>query len=371
MGTIAFFPWARLRTSMVHQGHFSLIPFDTDANPLAPKFAEEWELVKSFISNYHELHGKPVKEAAMLLIDAAPMASDFTDDQLELGFMYREILCTAALSSREYFSHTYFNADNLRLVIQRVAPENSGMLSIVSRRRDGSQTRVFAPGIFRETRPFHVTNDQIHFDQKLAVSLLQAFDAGGDDWQDIEDAIRNFNAASSDSSQIHQRQELGITVAAIERVLGSEHTEKQLAAKFTAALSLLGESRPKSGGRQRNAELSGFESTREAWLRDLYRLRNPYTHGRTKPRYASMWTTQEHILLTSFIFPILLKIRLQAMGKYSMVDDDFRQIYYFDQLLALSNVLAEGREGATTYAWCDVIYDGRWAWLSERENLMP
>ena len=80
-------------------------------------------------------------------------------------------------------------------------------------------------------------------------------------------------------------------------------------------------------------------------------------HGHSESVLPSQWGVREHLLLTSFTVPRLVKRVLSEMGLYELTDDE-RDINALEPLLNLSHLFAEDEEGrglGDDYAWRRVL----------------
>ena len=85
-------------------------------------------------------------------------------------------------------------------------------------------------------------------------------------------------------------------------------------------------------------------------------------HGRREDVLQSRWTVRQHLLLTSFTVPLLVKQVLSAMEVYALTDEDERDINALEPLLNLPDVFAppcpeddEAGFPREDYAWRSVL----------------
>jgi len=218
------------------------------------------------------------------------------------------------------------------LVIQDFSSEENGV-TIVTRRRDGSTRHYWSGDSYRVQKPDHIHLGPKRIDRSLLECLLKLRDAI--DWQRIYEAILGFNLANTDSSDISEHIEAVLTIGAFERLFDLRHgKEDELTQAFSAGLKPTKDRHPSACARLSGA-IHRFKTSsciREMWIRDFFRLRNNLAHGMFESRYQPVWSLQNHLLLASFVFPLSLKSHLQAIGAYTLTENDQRDIDMFEQL---------------------------------------
>lgn len=71
------------------------------------------------------------------------------------------------------------------------------------------------------------------------------------------------------------------------------------------------------------------------WMYELYCFRNYYVHGNDLSRHKWSWDANEHLLMGSYIFPLLIKVLLANEGKYELTEEDEFKLVTIDDLLDL------------------------------------
>jgi hypothetical protein len=101
----------------------------------------------------------------------------------------------------------------------------------------------------------------------------------------------------------------------------------------------------------------------EAWIRELVRLRNRYAHGGHQARMNLVWSLWEHLFLSSFIFPLLLKLyvsHFDARTPFTISTDDLKKIRMFEKMLAEENYFQETTPHSGRTRWGQLINDAFW-----------
>ena len=361
MPHLAFFPWIELEEDG-DVGDYSLKRFKRGSLPRADE--ERRRTLDSVLEPYRDTSDKPVGSALIL----HRTDRGLTDDQSEADrgdlFHFAELFAFAALATREFFSDYYFNRDHLRLIIQACSDPRGGA-AVVTRRRDGVNRDMVPGAIYRVQVPAHVTRPglKIKPDWALLRALLASREREA--WSGLYQGIVLFNQASTDAPGTSLDTELVLTYAAIEQILGlsKKKDQRRFSAKFADAWCPSREvpssewRRPTDGsGSNRDTNL------RACWASDLRTCRGNLAHGRHADQAPLRWTVQEHLLLTSFAVPRLVKRVLSGLDLYEMTENDTRDIDAFESLLNLPDLFERSHserdeEGRVSreFAWQHVL----------------
>ena len=336
MSMLAFFPWLRIEQE-IHLSPIKLIPYERGKD--IPGYnPETTKTIDDILKPYHTIYEKSVERSTLLILDGKDIFHNFNDDEKALLFAATEILAFAGLSSREYFrlNNDYINRDNFTFIIQGFKPgEGGAFLSI--RRRDGGEGHYVTEKVYKVIAPFYVNVDRLKSAQiniGLAQALLNARSCLGESWDKYFDSILCFNWANSDSDRISEQHETVFLLAAFQRLLESGHKEDKMVKNFLALFKPAVKLDLSSCKRKQNNNSIYIEgsSLLEIWLRDFNRLRGDYAHGRRASKKLSLWNGREHLLLGSYIFPIIVKLQLQQDKCYSLTKEDECSINVFEKL---------------------------------------
>ena len=69
-------------------------------------------------------------------------------------------------------------------------------------------------------------------------------------------------------------------------------------------------------------------------MKEFYRVRGDFAHGRLKTKQPAVWNPLEHIVLATIGFPLLVRCLLKKKAKYQVTDSDQAQIDAFEKLAA-------------------------------------
>lgn len=344
MPQLAFFPWIALGTD-IDVGDYSLKRFVRGKLPCPADGLQK--TLDTVLAPFCIHRGEPIKHAVILVRHGrAPTGELSAEDRANL-FEFAELFAFAALAARRFFWPDYLNRDHLRLVIQAFSDREGGA-SMQLRRRDG-QERLWIPGDCDTVQaPAHVSSGghRMQFDGALLKALLAAREDDQERWSGLRQGIGLFNQANTDAPDTSPDTELVLTYAAMEQILGlvSRGKQKQMPTRFADTWSPRRDI-PKSEWRPAppNQSWKGdkFRTLRARWADDLGAARRNLAHGNAEDREPSIWTVRQHLLLTSFAIPRLVKRILTDMDLYELTDDDHGDINALEPLLNLPDVFAK------------------------------
>ncbi len=330
MSMFAFFPWMQVRKP-VRVAEFELVPYRRGVAPGERGTSAQTtydRLLAPYRSGDASIH-----QATIVLIAGKDPTSDLSDEEREALFLFSELLSAAGLAAREFFAPglTYQNRESFRLVIQGFSGDHD-RVAITTRRRDGS-TVIYSTGdSYRVQQPEHVP---LLGSNALDLPLLQSLCGSREleEWNSLYEAIVGFNLANTDSSDVSEHIEAVLLVGTFERLFDCYRgNEDELAEGFTGAITPTENKQPASA-----PALAGLTSRfkksayiRDMWIRDLFRLRGNFAHGRAQSRYPSVWSLRNHMLLGSFAFPLALKSKLRSLATYAFTDRDQQAIDMFE-----------------------------------------
>lgn len=360
IGNLAFMPWVTIKTT-VTVGDWVISPVDLK------KIKKEDTDIKRILKCYH-IHAKlPIHTATLFTKDNGSTTTELTQNDRDDFFLLCEILSFCSLAEREFFSHGYYTNSSSHLPVLQSFRKGQPGFSIVSRRRDGSNYNYTDDEYHKVIQEPQVRNGDFYFDEIFATALLKSVPT--DDWIQIFDGIFCYNKSNTDSNNVHLQTELMFGLGAFERLFGINNgkcieTAKALTEQLASALKEPAKDDSISRDLRQHSALT---SIREAWMRDFCACRGDLAHGRTTPKYPSIWSPGEHLILAADIFPILVKIKLQGLGFYTLTDDDLRRIFYFDKRLRFSNLFRIGDDRVEPkFGWEEVRRKAVWEWKFQK-----
>lgn len=374
MPQLAFFPWIEIACDIDTQG-YSLQRFVRGRLP-GPD-AERQATIDAVLAPYRDLRDESIRTAVILAAHDRELTEHPSDEDRADLFLFAELFAFAALAAREFFGYDYCNRDDLRLVIQAFEDPRGGAF-LEMRRRDGVQWSSVSRDHYRVQMPAHVCHGvkQIKPDCALLEALLRS--RSRDEWSGLYRGIVLFNQANTDAPDMSMDTELVLTYAAMEQILGisSRADRKPFSTKFAEAWHPIREVPQGEWRAPPTSRPWKQESLRACWAFDLHICRGNLAHGHGESALPSQWAVREHLLLTSFTVPMLVKRVLSGMGLYELTDDDERDINALEPLLNLPDVFAapdpeDDEEGCVDedYVWRRVLQreeDGQLVQLIER-----
>jgi hypothetical protein len=359
MPMIAFFPWAELNERFV-AGEFTVAPFSVAALLMPTDHATA---VREVIAAYDKSDDDVIARVPVLFRTIAGPTEEVPDEGVGALFQMGEMVAFAALASRQFFAHAYWNRESFHLVVQGFRPERPGGALITSRRRDGAVETYVSAKHYRVRRPMHVAQGLM---DRLDRPLLDALLAAGDDarFSQLLDAVRGFNAANTDRPTMSQEIELITLIGAYSRLFGVWDDKGTVSALNTMLAvappwpgTMIG---PKPELPQFREKLAKSKSMKSAWMADAYVLRGQFAHGQGISPYKSEWGLRDHLLLGSYLFPLTVKAWLASFGRYTLSPTELMQIAAFDALASFAHFELNGgndddRRRPSDHPWVQVI----------------
>jgi hypothetical protein len=337
MSMLVSFPWLEMR-GQGEIANLRFMEYKRGELPAGSGTAIQQE-IDSILKPYIAHGTRPIERATIIAISGSDLTLDLEDDEINAVFAFSELLAFAGLAKRQFFSQCeYCNRDLFQVVVQRYS-EAQGGAAFTSRRRDGSVTRYVTRRALAIQRPGDI---QAPVSARVDIPLLNALvqaqrELDQEIWNVYFEAIVNYGVANRDSPDLTLQIEAVLMIGAFERLFDLRGgKENALAHSFAAALQPTEEVAIETCTRFSTPDAQSFlrkhHSVRNAWIRDFFRLRGNLAHGLIAPGYPSKWTLQEHLLLGSYIFPLLVKCKLSRDGLYTLTDRDQDDIDVFERL---------------------------------------
>jgi hypothetical protein len=336
MNTVHFMPWCPLEKEYA-VSEICLIPFDRSA-PNERFNQAELRHIQLILSSYRDLNGRPNRLMTLVKHRGRPVFAEMTDDDFQIARELVGLFCFSALSTRTYLSFgEYCNASNFIFYGQRFAldSQDSSYAAITSRRRDGrrSDLRSFNNTVF--SIPVQASrNDPVTIDEQFLESLTTIREAGeSQDWSRWQNAIECFNLANTDAENVSFQVEWTLLCSAFERLLDADSKAADVANKFSDIFrpdkSLLAAS---SAHRKSARWKESNNSLSHEWMHEFYRVRGDFAHGKLRTGQPLAWRVEEHLVLATIAFPLVVKCYLARAGLFSLTRNDQAEINAFECL---------------------------------------
>jgi hypothetical protein len=329
MSTLAFFPWLTLREPAQVE-RCQLAPFRRGIAPGGPGTAEQ-RAIDSVLAPFKLAHGKPVDIASVARLDGRPWTADLAPEERGELFECARIVALGGLAAREYCMPLgYCNSADFAFIIQTFREEAQGT-RLRMRRRDGSASIMMTEGVYEVREPPHGnTGETKALDLPLIAAVLST--RGSAVWARLYEAIGSFLRANTDSSEIAEQVEVVEMTGAFEKALGlwgAKKLKDAFAARFRPTKDITPVQAPRVPPPLKNGP---SPSLRHLWIGDLYHLRNAHAHGDQASPPDLLWARDEHLLLGSYAFPLLVKSLLAEEGFYTITPSDQEAIDLFEWL---------------------------------------
>ncbi len=335
MPTLQFMPWCPI-DKKYKVGEITIIPFNRDEKM---EDLDEFSScqIRTILKVYKDLEGHPVKKVALVKYGDNEITADIDNDQRETTRELVQIACFCGLANRNYFKRSgkECNSDCFTFYIQEFK-DDPIRATFVTRQRVGvakDHRRSLDETIF--TIPLHTSGiGSISLDEKLLTALIKFRDSTSEtDWSRWLNAISCFNQANTNNYSVLYQTEWVLLCSAFEHLLDAKSNAKDVARKFSEILTFC---RPlsKNDWKRNSSKLKeSNESLRYEWMREFYKIRGNFAHGKLKIKREIAWTRLEHLVLATIAFPLVIhKLLAKKDDYYSLTEDDKCQIEIFERL---------------------------------------
>jgi len=371
---LVYLPWY-LMENEITLGDYIITPFYLSKCSNAPFFSGYEEATRAILSNHlerpytsNDRKEFPIKHGSIIRKKGDDFRYKFTQSEQDEIEILQYVLAIAGISNREYLhKNLYLCSENFKVFFQKFTYPFTPPFTpaIFTKKKDGSHGTAFSNGLFREIKPWHISkqelvsnsNYRLHFDGALAECIWCIYrnTAHRKIWEKhLYPSIFSFYLANTDG--LSYQVELVYSASAIEKILaGSKFKTHEIVTELgnliTASTLNILFSNSTSRNWQSISYWKGHNKTPasniiEAWIIELRSLRNNFAHGNAVNRASLIWTIEEHLLLSSIIFPLLLKMfifnrnlcngfaissndcRISFMGSHSISSNGYHPISF-------------------------------------------
>lgn len=353
---IAFLPWVTTNKER-RIGGFRLVPYriGTVSSTAIPHAH-----IDRALRFYREARRKPINECVLLVPAKKQIGEELTDGEIEDLFIFGELLAFSALAQRRLFHDHfgYIGRDHYALIFQRIPEQFTGSIALTYRRRDGGITHGISAEDYPIPIPAHVFGQAVlAYDEPLLKGLLAAWaEAPAKHWQRYYEAVNAFNLANTDSESVPAPMELVLLHGAFERALGVAGSKtNDFVIQLGKTVRVKGRVRCRKRGAIRPKPKQGEPFVLEAWARDFCVARGSVAHGHNYAAAKTTWSLLNHLLLATFLLPLLTKRCLAHEGVMSVREADSAMINAFERLACFDHFAH--RAPFTTSPWRRVMAD--------------
>lgn len=347
---LAFMPWIRLDQPMT-LGDVRLIPYARKARSLPLAYVSKAD-VDAIFKAYADRPGKAVQHGVILEVCSWHAGTDMPQAVFERVWQVKEILTLSALARRHLFMSdgSYVNSHGYTLIVQNFTTGGAHGFAFSTRRRDGVATNFWSNDQFAFQRPLHVSDRwRMNIEAKLVEALLALH---VDD--PILEAIREFNAANTDSGDVAPHVEVVMVKSALEWLLGIDEKRSSLATALTRLFPADGVGVVAGPLRAEWLKRHNPSDQRllSAWVADFCILRGSAAHGKGRGRASTVWGHFPHLAFAAILFPLLVKKVLAERGRYQPTDRDNDEFAHIEDYLEVDPRTAE--EMPDEFPWSGV-----------------
>lgn len=332
MATLHFMPWCRIDKAHAI-GEITILPIQR--GDLRSGVGQSTvATIDKILSGYKDLEGRPVKNFAIVRYDDLDVLADITDEQFQIMQDCIQLACFAGLAKRAYFDSLgpYCNTDCFISYGQRYS--GSQFTALSSRRRDGQASDMRQLAKVTLSMPVHISNaGSVTLDDALLSALAEFRKAAdSDEWARWQNAIACFNQANTDNETVRHQVEWVLMCSALEHILDAKSEAKDVARRFADVILPREPVQIKNSKRRSTSWTNPEEHLRFEWMREFYRIRGDFAHGKLVTRQPSSWNVLEHLVLAAIAFPLVVRRLLEDAGHYSLTERDMAEINCFERL---------------------------------------
>lgn len=349
MNTLSILPWLTIPKDITI-GKYQLIQYKKGLLP----GGELQNIIDRKIDSYWIHKTLEIKECTILKKRFCNILKYYSEDDIEEAIRFAELLSFSSLANRSFFTNgKYCNKTDFTINIINFG-EDSEYVSFLSNRRDGSTTTGIPNAYLKIIKPFYTNTDAINCLNKDFVVTLNRLE-GNPIFYELYESILLYNLGNSDSNEIRPQMEVILLCSAFERLLGIETgRKKDLIEKANDILIKKFSKLTRNSQKvKKRTDYWKDKSLFEIWFNDFYDLRNDFAHGKLKTEKISSWSVKEHLILASYIFPLLFICVLVKEKKYTLNNTDILRLDSIEEILDL-NIFKE-LSAIENHPWIDAL----------------
>jgi hypothetical protein len=326
-------PWCKIKQEY-EVGDITLLPWnrDTDIEGLDQK---DNDSINYILYSYKDIENNPIQNATLAKLNNKYILDDLEYKHIEITRECIELFCFCALSNRNIFSqfYNYNNSDCFISYRQEFIgiPEHIGL---AYRRKCGTSIDGRDISEVSFSCPVHVNNiGFIGIDLNFLNSLIKRrSDKKTSDWHRWLSSISCYNMANTDNHAARPQVEWILLCGAFEHLLNAKANNKNVAEKFESSLKIRESLKYRESKRLRRGYSGDDRSLRYEWMKEFYRVRGDFAHGKTSTRQDMSWSTLEHLSLATYAFPLMVKSIMSINNYYELSKKDQKDIQKFEHL---------------------------------------
>ncbi len=337
---LIFLPWVQLSQPLSIRGiHFTPYPSNASSN-IFNEFQDD--IVKT-LKSYRNIQGKPITKCVLVYLDKTAPCKALSDKEISLIHETVQLLAFCALSKNEYFSQGshYANYSMFESFFQCLNHEDK-WVTLTSRRRAYKHEEVF----FSVPVQCASQTKLCRVEAPLLKALNLSFEAPDNQVRRLLQSISLYDQAHTDSNTVLPQREVVVLASAFEQLFEKCEGADGLACKLGTHLDNYGSLESSKSCRAKDFKFpedpkkNKKESKwflHQKWIQEFYQLRNDFTHGNDPKQRTWGWSMHEHLVMASFVFPLLVKLLLTQNSAYQLTEDDIGLLHAVDLLLDQKN----------------------------------
>lgn len=336
MPAIQFMPWCPIDKEY-KTDKITVIPFEREGKL---EGVDDLAMchIRTVLASYKDRDGKPIQKAALIQYEDKSLLSDLSEEEIDITREIVKLVRFAGLANRAYVASMglYCNADCFIQYAFRFPDEPTYVTLVYCQRGVRIKSGGWAVNEITFSIPVHVDSiSKVRLDENLLQALLYYRNKNKDNgWPRWQNAISCYNQANTDNPTTGYHVEWVLHASAFERLLDatSYPLYEDVAGKFYEAFVPNDPIKAKDA-KQKSTGWDDLDTDlRFEWMKEFYRVRGDFAHGRLQSQQPMVWKPAEHIVLASIAFPFLVKSLLAQKGLYTLTDDDQDKIDAFESL---------------------------------------
>ena len=364
---VGFLPWLPLK-GPVSVGGFDFVPFLDSSGVVAASLAGLKDAFPIILSSYYDAQERPRQNCVVVTDQSAQHldeAWNLSEARVDAVRWASSLLFLASWAANEYFTPigSYVNDTSFQLYFQRFT-EPVDFVSLSYRKRDG-RVLYGGPrhGEIHFTMPLHSSSSQFQVEADFLASLNAAEVARSPMVESLKAVLPLVRLANTDNDVMTLDAEAALMGFAFEQYFQADKA-RDLAAKFDALFSVYGKTTALAAQAQRpgiypdpdprytQAQLGWLVA--KIWMLEFHQYRSAVAHGGSLSGRTWGWSPFEHLVMASFVFPLVVKLRLVQEGHYSLSRGDEIRCRAVDALMSQTDWANEQGSSMQTQ-WQSII----------------
>lgn len=367
MSMVSFMPWCSIEKTY-DVAEIKIIPFRRQ-RPIEGLDTAAKCCVNTILSIYKTIEGKPIDSAAIVRYGEKSLIDDLGEEERGILHELVTLACFCALVKREYFNPIgpYCNSECFDIYIQKF--DTVDFIALTTRRREGQTLSGWPIEDIAITIPVHCHPFRgVRLDEALLKALTaHRKQSKNEEWVRWQNAISCFNQANTDDEKVPYQVEWVLLSSAFEHLLAAKSEAKDVASKFSENLVPKQELMAQNANRRSDRWTEDGRSLRYEWMREFYRIRGDFAHGKLSTQQATVWNPLEHLVLATIAFPLVVKCLLKKVYAYDLTGNDRAQVYSFEALADTKEFLRPppGQKNSLDSHWKRLCNGQRWKLAAE------